>query len=104
LTFRLLALVPSLLDVRRHADGLDFRQLQPALVTESEKCFTARVCHARVKPLTRRLLARVAEETAAGNSPKSPPVRKAETRTILVREWQGDAHRVTMLRDGVSFN
>ena len=57
-----------------------------------------------LKPSTRRLLARVAVETAAGSSPKRPPVRKAQLGTILVREWQGNAHRVTMLRDGVSFN
>jgi hypothetical protein len=57
-----------------------------------------------LKPSTRRLLARVAEEAAAGNSPKSSPIRKAETGTILVREWQGSAHRVTVLGDGVSFN
>jgi len=57
-----------------------------------------------LKPSTRRLLARIAKETAAGTSPKSPPVRKAETGTILVREWQGSAHRVTVLGDGVSFN
>jgi hypothetical protein len=57
-----------------------------------------------LKPATRRLLARVAEEIAAGSSPKSQPIRKAEMGTILVREWQGAAHRVTMLRDGVSFN
>jgi len=56
-----------------------------------------------LKPSTRRLLARVAEETADGRSPKSPPVRKAETGTILVREWRGAAHRVTVLREGVSF-
>ena len=57
-----------------------------------------------LKPSTRRLLARVAEEAAAGSSPKRPPVRKAETGPILVREWQGNAHRVTVLGDGVSFN
>jgi hypothetical protein len=57
-----------------------------------------------LKPATRRLLARVAEETAAGSSPKCPPTRKAEMGTILVREWQGAAHRVTVLGDGVSFN
>ena len=57
-----------------------------------------------LKPSTRRLLARVAEETAAGSSPKNPQIRKAETGTILVREWQGNAHRVTVLDDGVSFN
>ena len=57
-----------------------------------------------LKPSTRRLLARVAEEAAAGSSPKRPPVRQAEMGTILVREWQGNAHRVTVLGDGVSFN
>ena len=57
-----------------------------------------------LKPSTRRLLARVAEEAAAGSSLKRPPVRKAGMGTILVREWQGNAHRVTVLGDGVSFN
>jgi Protein of unknown function (DUF2924) len=56
-----------------------------------------------LKPSTRRLLARVAEETAAGSSPKSLSVRKAEKGTILIREWQGKTHRVTVLGDGVSF-
>ena len=57
-----------------------------------------------LKPSTRRLLARVAEETADGSSPKKPRSRKAETGTILVREWQGNAHRVTVLDDRVAFN
>jgi len=57
-----------------------------------------------LKPSTRRLLARVAEETAPGISPKKFQNRKAQSGTILVREWQGNAHRVTMLDDGVSFN
>jgi hypothetical protein len=57
-----------------------------------------------LKPSIRRLLARVIEETAGGSSPKKPQIRKAETGTILVREWQGNAHRVTVLDDGVAFN
>jgi hypothetical protein len=57
-----------------------------------------------LKPSTRRLLARVAEETATGSSPKKHQIRKAQSGTILIREWQGNAHRVTMLDDGVSFN
>ena len=57
-----------------------------------------------LKPSTRRLLARVAEETAGRSSPKKPQNRRAETGTILVREWQGNAHRVTVLDDGVAFN
>ena len=57
-----------------------------------------------LKPSTRRLLVRFGEETASGRSPKKPQYRKAQSGTILVREWQGNAHRVTMLDDGVSFN
>ena len=57
-----------------------------------------------LKSSTRRLLARVAEETATGSSMKKPQSRKAQSGTILIREWQGTAHRVTMLDDGVSFN
>ncbi len=57
-----------------------------------------------LKPSTRRLLARVAEETPMIVSPKQPQIRMAQSGTILIREWQGNAHRVTMLDDGVSFN
>ena len=57
-----------------------------------------------LKPSTCRLLARVAQETATGSSPKKPQSRKAQSGTILIREWQGRAHRVTMLDDGVSFD
>ena len=57
-----------------------------------------------LKPSTSRLLVRVAEESATGSSPKKPPIRMAQSGTILIREWQGNAHRVTMLDDGVSFN
>jgi Protein of unknown function (DUF2924) len=56
-----------------------------------------------LKPSTRRLLARVAEQSVTGSSPK-PQLCKAQSGTILIREWQGNAHRVTMLEDGVSFN
>ena len=31
-------------------------------------------------------------------------IRMAQSGTILIREWQGTAHRVTILDDGVSFN
>jgi hypothetical protein len=57
-----------------------------------------------LKPSTRRLLARVAEESKGGSSLKKPQSRRAEMGTILVREWQGNAHRVTVLDDGVAFN
>jgi hypothetical protein len=57
-----------------------------------------------LKPSTRRLLARVADEASGVNSPRRAQGRKAQTGTILVREWEGNAHRVTVLDDGVSFN
>jgi len=57
-----------------------------------------------LKPSTSRLLARFGEESATGGSPKKLHNRKAQSGTILIREWQGNAHRVTMLDDGVSFN
>jgi Protein of unknown function (DUF2924) len=57
-----------------------------------------------LKSSTRRQLARVAQETADGNSPKKPQSRKAGTGTILVREWQGNSHHVTVLDDGVALN
>ena len=57
-----------------------------------------------LKPATRRGLARIADEAATTNSPKRRQLRKAETGTILVREWQGNAHRVTVLNEGVAFN
>lgn len=60
--------------------------------------------HGGLKPSTSRLLARVAEETTTGSSLKKPQIRKAQSGTVLIREWQGTAHRVTMLDHGVSFN
>jgi hypothetical protein len=59
--------------------------------------------HGGLKPSTSRLLARAVEEAATGSS-KGPQTRMAQTGTILIREWQGIAHRVTMLDHGVSFN
>jgi hypothetical protein len=56
-----------------------------------------------LKPSTCRLLAKAVEEIATGSS-KRPQSRMAQSGTILIREWQGIAHRVTMLDDGVSFN
>jgi Protein of unknown function (DUF2924) len=59
--------------------------------------------YGRLKPSTSRLLAKAVEESATGSSNK-PRARMAQSGTILIREWQGITHRVTMLDDGVSFN
>ena len=56
-----------------------------------------------LKPATRRLLARAVGERARGSA-RRPPARMAQAGTILIREWRGTAHRVTMLDDGVTFN
>jgi DUF2924 family protein len=56
-----------------------------------------------VKPATCRRLTRVVEESASGSANR-PQARMAQAGTLLIREWQGRAHRVTMLDDGVSFN
>jgi Protein of unknown function (DUF2924) len=59
--------------------------------------------HGGLKPSTSRLLARAVEDDGSDSS-KKPRTRMAQSGTILIREWQGTAHRVTMLDDGVSFN
>jgi hypothetical protein len=56
-----------------------------------------------LKPSTCRLLTRAVEEIETGSSNK-PQTRMAQSGTILIREWRGTAHRVTMLDDGVTFN
>jgi hypothetical protein len=57
-----------------------------------------------LKPSTRRLLSRAAEDAATGSSLPKPQIRNPKSGTILIREWQGNAHRVTVLDQGVSFN
>ena len=59
--------------------------------------------HGGLKPPSCRLLARAVDESLPRTSSK-PQTRMAQSGTILIREWQGTAHRVTMLDDGVSFN
>jgi hypothetical protein len=57
-----------------------------------------------LKPSTRRRLVRFAEENPTGSTSEKPQIRKAQSGTILIREWRGNAHRVTRLDDGCSFN
>ncbi len=51
---------------------------------------------------TRRLLERVADDRTA-RPQRIAIVRKAPSGTLLIREWQGKAHQVTMLDDGVTY-
>jgi hypothetical protein len=59
--------------------------------------------HGGLKSSAGRVLSHAVDE-AVSDSAKKPLTRMAQTGTILIREWQGIAHRVTMLDDGVSFN
>jgi len=54
-----------------------------------------------LKPSTSRLLAKAVEEIATGSN--KPRARMAQSGPSC-REWQGSAHRVTMLDDGMAFN
>jgi len=56
-----------------------------------------------LKPATRRLLIRVAEEAASGDAVTVRPVSKARPGTRLLREWHGTTHEVILLDDGVLF-
>jgi hypothetical protein len=80
------------------------REIGRSLLTRAIAYRLQERAYGALKPSTCRLLARVAEETATGSSSGKPQNRKAQSGTILIREWQGNAHRVTMLDDGVSFN
>jgi len=56
-----------------------------------------------LKPATRRLLQRVAEEIRSGRpltSVQSPTLKPG---TCLLREWNGTTHEVIVLEDGVLF-
>ena len=56
-----------------------------------------------LKPATRRLLERVAEEARARKPAKVVPLRKVGPNTILIREWGGTRHEVTVVENGAMF-
>lgn len=56
-----------------------------------------------LKPATRRLLERVAENARAHKPTKVAPMRKVGPNTILIREWGGTRHEVTILENGAMF-
>jgi len=51
---------------------------------------------ARLKPSTQRLLDRIADNRSR-DAPQSTPQRRASAGTVLIREWRGVSHRVTVL-------
>src|ERR1700720_1964402 len=56
-----------------------------------------------LNPATRRLLERVAEDARARKPTKVVPTRKVGPNTILIREWGGTRHQVTVLENGAMF-
>ena len=53
-------------------------------------------------PATRRLLLRVAADLSSQRARRNL-VRKAAPGTLLIREWRGAAHQVTVHDDGVAY-
>jgi Protein of unknown function (DUF2924) len=54
-----------------------------------------------LKSSTRRLLERVAEDNLRRRSTNEMPGTRVTPGTVLIREWHGVSHRVTVLGDGV---
>ena len=54
-----------------------------------------------LKPSTRRVLERVAEGSARRRPSSETLATKITPGTVLIREWHGVSHRVTVLKDGV---
>jgi len=52
---------------------------------------------------TRRLLERIADDAAARRPARLTPTRKVYQGAILLREWGGVQHQVTVLEDAVLF-
>ncbi len=56
-----------------------------------------------LKPATRRLLETAAGRASEHRTAKLRTRRSAQTGTVLVREWHGTRHQVTVLKDGFIF-
>ena len=56
-----------------------------------------------LKPATRRLLIRLANDARSGRTLRSEPAAGAPAGTLLMREWHGVTHEVRVLDRGVLF-
>ena len=54
-----------------------------------------------LKPSTRRLLERSAEDKGERRPPTEAPATRVTPGSVLIREWHGTSHHVTVLGDGV---
>jgi hypothetical protein len=56
-----------------------------------------------LKPATQRLLDRIGESRSSSQPMRVASHRKTAPGTVLVREWRGASHRVSVLDDGVIY-
>lgn len=57
-----------------------------------------------LKPATRRVLERAAQDARSHRPIQVAPVRKLGAGAILIREWGGTKHHVTVIESGVVFH
>jgi hypothetical protein len=57
-----------------------------------------------LKPATRRLLESWGRKNAEPSLPTQPVKTRLKAGTVLVREWHGTTHRVTVIDDGYRFD
>ena len=58
-----------------------------------------------LKPATRRLLERIAGHAAARRPVSTAPAKmRVSAGTVLIREWHGTKHQVTVLKDGFLYH
>jgi hypothetical protein len=56
-----------------------------------------------LKPSVRRLLERASEDAGGQRISRTRPVTRASAGTVLIRDWQGKSHHVTVLDRGVLY-
>jgi len=56
-----------------------------------------------LKPSTQRLLAEFGDDRTNGSAVVAAPSRTVQAGAVLVREWRGISHHVSVLEDGFSF-
>ncbi len=78
-------------------------RISPQLLTRAIAYRLQERAFGGLKLPARRLLDRVGEGLTSSRSRAAVPARKVSTGTLLVREWHGVAHKVTVLDSGVLY-
>jgi hypothetical protein len=76
---------------------------QPGVADRRARLSFAGVCARYSQPSTQRLLDHIGEGRSSNHSVQVAATRKATAGTLLIREWQGVSHRVTVLDDSVVY-